>query len=175
MPLPTYAKTPAGIDEITARSRGLAPRLRRLLILVDGQRDDAELAALLGDTTVAEQLAALEAAGLIAPDPATPAGPTTRTAPNIPATPAPTPPPAAVLPALSPQQLERAKALMSDSVVRYLGVLGRPLLASIAGALDSGTLRTVSAAWHMALRESRHGRAEADLLLHTLRELLEVG
>ena len=40
-----YAKTVAGQQEIQTRSLGLAPLVRRLLVLVDGKRTAAELAA----------------------------------------------------------------------------------------------------------------------------------
>lgn len=166
MPPPRFVKTAAGVDEISTRQRGLPPRLRRLLILVDGRRDHSELAALLGGEAVAAQLEELAEAGLVAPAGAAPQSPAPQPE-HV------TPKPAAPEPMLSPLQLEHAKALMTDSAHRYLGVFARPLLASIAAAADHRALKSVSAAWHMALRDSRDGRGEADHLLHTLRELIE--
>lgn len=61
----TYVKTEAGVREVAARSLRLPANLRRLLILIDGERDAAQLANLLGADAVAAQLAELEAAGLI--------------------------------------------------------------------------------------------------------------
>lgn len=174
--LPRYAKTQAGIDEIADRRLGLQPRLRRLLILVDGRRDASELSALLAGDIIDSQLDALEACGLIAAvrGAGKPAPPPVTEAPPPSEFPAATPI-AAATPTLPPQQLERARALMTDSARRYLGVFGAPLLAGIARAADRDTLRSVSAAWHMALRESRDGRAHADELLQTLRELIDLG
>lgn len=42
-----FRKTAKGIDEIATRSHHLAPRLRTALILVDGTRDDSQLAKLI--------------------------------------------------------------------------------------------------------------------------------
>jgi hypothetical protein len=44
--LSTYKKTPSGFAELEQRSTGLRPELRRLLILIDGRRVVASLAAL---------------------------------------------------------------------------------------------------------------------------------
>ena len=42
-----YIKTAAGQNEIETRTRGLTPRARSLLILIDGKRTDEELATLV--------------------------------------------------------------------------------------------------------------------------------
>lgn len=67
-PVDTYAKTDAGRAEIGTRRHRLAPPLRSLLLLVDGQRDAAQLQrfalALHAPDDALGQLAAL---GLIAP------------------------------------------------------------------------------------------------------------
>lgn len=46
----TFRKTAKGVQEIGTRSHGLPPRLRQLLVMVDGRRSDADLAALLPDS-----------------------------------------------------------------------------------------------------------------------------
>jgi hypothetical protein len=78
-----YRKTSHGSDAIAHRHPALGPRLRSLLILVDGRRSVAELAALgaaCGNTE--ELLRVLLAHGFIEPlaAPATPAVPATATA-----------------------------------------------------------------------------------------------
>lgn len=45
--LAVFAKTPLGQQEIQSRSLGLAPLVRRILVLVDGKRSFPDLAALL--------------------------------------------------------------------------------------------------------------------------------
>jgi hypothetical protein len=59
-----YRKTPKGVAEIGTRAFRLAPRLRGALILVDGRKTDAELAALILAEPQAT-LAALLADGFI--------------------------------------------------------------------------------------------------------------
>lgn len=58
-----YAKTPQGLHEIATRERRLSPRLRSALILVDGKRDEEELARLIQNAD--ETLRALLDAQLI--------------------------------------------------------------------------------------------------------------
>lgn len=62
-----YQKTLKGSEAIANRQSGLAPKLRSLLIMVDGKRTHAELtvmAAALGDP---QRLSELEAEGLVEP------------------------------------------------------------------------------------------------------------
>lgn len=72
-----YHKTPKGVESIANRQSGLAPRLRSLLIMIDGKRSFADLTALTGDCqALLEQLAQdglIEPAGGAAPVAATPA------------------------------------------------------------------------------------------------------
>lgn len=58
-------KTRKGTDELRTRRHGLSPRLRQLLILIDGKRDTAELARMLPGPELAEQLARLENDGFV--------------------------------------------------------------------------------------------------------------
>jgi hypothetical protein len=44
----TYRKTADGLAELETRARGLVPRLRTALIMVDGKRNDEELRKLVG-------------------------------------------------------------------------------------------------------------------------------
>ncbi len=61
-----FRKTGKGADELRTRRHGLGPRLRQLLILVDGRRDIAELSRMLPGPDFDEQLARLEQDGFIA-------------------------------------------------------------------------------------------------------------
>lgn len=61
-----YHKTPKGMEAIANRHSGLAPKLRSLLIMVDGKRSYADLAALaavVGDCE--QQLLQLQQEGLV--------------------------------------------------------------------------------------------------------------
>ncbi|ENO86350.1 hypothetical protein [Thauera linaloolentis] len=148
-----YTKTAAGFEEITRRERRLPALQRRLLILVDGERERKQLARLLDVADIDPLLAGLASAGLIAPRGA--AAPV-RVAAQ----------------ALCPATLHRARTLMRESAVRHLGVFGNALQHAIDDAADRSALLSVSARWHMEMRGSRKGRKEADALLLTLREIL---
>lgn len=150
----SYTKTAAGFEEITRRERRLPALQRRLLILVDGERERTQLARLLDVADIDPLLAGLAAAGLIAPRGA--AAPVRATAQQ----------------ALCPATLHRARALMRESATRHLGVFGNALQHAIDDAADRNALLSVSARWHMEMRGSRKGREEADALLHALREIL---
>lgn len=76
----SYRKTEKGIAEIATRANGLTPRLRQALIVVDGQRNEHELRALISqdaEGVLATLLAQgfIEAHGTVrgAPPPAEPA------------------------------------------------------------------------------------------------------
>ena len=61
-----HAKTAAGRQEIEDRARRLVPGLRSILLMVDGQRDDNELTAMLpGLRAPDDALAQLAEMGLI--------------------------------------------------------------------------------------------------------------
>jgi hypothetical protein len=94
-----YRKTPKGKDAIANRQSGLAPKLRSLLILVDGKRGDAELAELVMAAGDGEQLLSqLARDGLIEP-----AGGAALPAAPVPVVPVPAAPVAAVPVAVVPE------------------------------------------------------------------------
>ncbi len=68
---PRYRKTEAGQREVGDKGLGLPPRMRSLLILVDGQKDRAQLRSMLG-TGTDDALAQLLSKGLIAELPGSP-------------------------------------------------------------------------------------------------------
>ncbi len=60
-----YCKTAKGLQEVAERTHGLEKRVRRLLIMVDGSRDVAELSAFARAGEVEATLRQLEGLGLI--------------------------------------------------------------------------------------------------------------
>lgn len=62
-----YHKSPKGAEAIATRQHGLAPRLRSLLILIDGKRGPDELARLSGAADAASLLEQLLEQGFIEP------------------------------------------------------------------------------------------------------------
>lgn len=61
-----YFKTDAGLDEMQKRHAGLNPRVRQLLILVDGKRSVVELRKMIAVDELDEFLSLLELKGFIA-------------------------------------------------------------------------------------------------------------
>ena len=59
-------KTQKGADELVSRRNGLNPRVRQLLILIDGQRNFATLGRMVGEKEISGFASALESAGFIA-------------------------------------------------------------------------------------------------------------
>jgi hypothetical protein len=120
-----YHKSAAGAEAITNRNPALSPKLRSMLIMIDGRRGCRELARLgqgLGDP---EQLMAqLEAAGFIE------AGSAREGPPSLPAPLYSSSGPMPVLPAAGPPLSARrdraAPALETDSVPMGLEVISRP-------------------------------------------------
>lgn len=81
-----FRKSAKGVAEIDTRAHRLVPRLRGMLILVDGKRSDEELARLMPQHA-AETLAALLADGFVEIDTTSPPAlapkPTVAPAPNV--------------------------------------------------------------------------------------------
>ncbi len=65
-PTTVFRKTERGTEELKTRAHGLTPRLRQLLILVDGRRDVAEIARVLPQPGLDAQMAQLASDGFIA-------------------------------------------------------------------------------------------------------------
>lgn len=127
-----YRKTAKGLTEIETRAQRLNPRLRSLLILVDGRRDVAAIRALVQQPTE-EALEALAHQGFIvaiaAPDEPAPASPAAaQTQQRLPAgttagwTPASTPQPASA--ARTPLQTMPFTNLRATAVRELIDVVG---------------------------------------------------
>jgi hypothetical protein len=144
-----YAKTTKGRSEVVSRGMGLSGRQRGVLIMLDGRTSCAALAPLMPAGQVAfivEQLLALD---LIAPCGA-----------------------AVVAPAATVDRndgLARVKRYMASTAQAHLGLLAAEVVARIERAADGGQLRAVVGHWHMALQDSKHGRAAAEDHLREVR------
>lgn len=124
-----YTKTSAGIREICERSLRLPAIQRRALILIDGNRCEAELVTLLGIQKVEDFLDPLLKAGLI------------RSSKAQTAVASKAPPPVK----LDTGALEGAKLLMQQSASHHLGVLGAALQDRIRSAGSREELVSVCA------------------------------
>lgn len=145
-----YGKTEAGRQEIVDRGRRLPAVLRSILLIVDGQKDDAALQQIIGGLHApADALSQLEQMGLIqrgAGDPA-PAAVATATSPAPAASAAP---PAADAPPLqaevsdaAAQRHSRLYDAMSEAVRQHLGLKGYFMQLKIERCSDVAALEAL--------------------------------
>lgn len=148
-----YIKTAKGRSEVALRGMGLSGRQRGVLIMLDGHKSCGALAPLMPAGQVAcivEQLLALD---LIAPcGQAVPAPAASET-----------------MPAGSSDDLDRIKRYMVSTAQAHLGLLAAEVVDRIERAADAGQLRAVVGHWHMALQDSKRGRAAAEEHLREVR------
>jgi hypothetical protein len=161
-----YHKSPRGAEAIAKRNATLTPKLRSMLILVDGRRPHAELARLaagLGD--VDWLLEQLEGEGFIEPG-APRAGPPTGPAPlgaatapaplQVASAPAPLRPPSAPAP-LAPtglnMPLDQAQRFAVRLLTDLLGPTGQDLCVRIEAARSAQEFRAVIRRTETMLRE----------------------
>src|SRR5260221_2658257 len=153
-----YAKTPAGSEEVRSRKLKLAPKLRTMLILVDGRkavgalRDEVSACGMPSDCI--EQL---ESLGLVEPLGAH------------------APPSAQVsAPAPVPDAFERFRAaqkFMNDTVVNALGIKAFFFTMKLERTATVDDLKEVLPAYQATIAKAS-GPAEADVLTRRVREML---
>lgn len=140
----TFTKTAVGQQEIQTRSLGLPPLVRRVLVLIDGQRSGKELAAFVPGQDVLLLLSQLIAQGCV------------EALAHVPAAPA-APVPAeggATLSGLpnagtrSPKDIEMARNFMMNSINTMFGQNMRlSMIESIFACKTAEDLRRVYPAW----------------------------
>ncbi len=146
-PETVYIKTALGRAEIQRRGRGLAPRLRQVLILVDGKRSVAEIGVSLGGVEdIGRLMAALEQAGCIEAEPSE------------------------QRPLADEQQenLEFVKRLLADRIHADLGAGGGTLIQGLADCRTPGQLRS-----HMSEVYAQYERSVGAKPARTLRSLVQ--
>ena len=154
LPDAVYGKTVKGRDEVTRRALKLNGRQRSVLIMLDGRKSCAALAPLMPAGQVAAIVGELLALGLIAPCDGSAAAHT------------------GAAPIISDAGLDRIRRYMVGAARTHLGLLAEDVVARIERAGDAGQLRGIVGHWHMALRDSKHGRAAAGDCLRAVRDAL---
>lgn len=164
-----FAKTPKGVEEMETRSGGLSPRIRRVLIMIDGKRsvDDIRAMALADD--LSHTLGQLEEAGyieLLAPPAAETgrqpdgglAGITTfREAPNPP----------------NKKEFDMAKNFIINSLKTFCGPMTHLTIVERAfAATTHEELREQFGPWFNAIVETRDGRRRAEELRSQLLKVI---
>lgn len=162
-----YHKSAKGTEAIATRQHGLGPKLRSMLILIDGKRGFEELVRLsqmLGDTQ--ELLGQLLDQGFIEPV----AAPAAAAAPRAGAASAPAPLAATAAPAAAPMSLTQAQRFVSRRLTDLLGPNAEDLCLKIEAAKTVKDFQSAVARAEGILRQykSAHTAAEfaADVQAH---------
>lgn len=159
-----FSKTPVGQQEIQSRELGLAPMIRRILVLIDGKRSGHELAAFVsGGDSIAPILQTLLEKGCVQAQ----AG---AQAPAGSAMPASAPAPLAASPGTSElaglpaaemrtaKENEMARNFMINSVNSIIGQNMRiSLIHDVFHAATTEQLRTVYHAWAASMADHSMG------------------
>ncbi len=167
-----FRKTDKGAEELRSRRHGLSPRLRQLLILIDGKRDRSELARILPGPDLAEHLAQLERDGFVSRSGGTDTdGEVPRETPSeagprpaaAPATPDAAPADASA-PIAAADSIEALRTRIVRALIDTIGPHGDDLAIRIERAQSVDELRTLVPA-ALSLVEAFGGRAAIDRFL----------
>lgn len=169
-----FTKTTKGQEEMTAKKGGLTPRVRRVLIFVDGKRTVDELRDMLRADDLQHTLGALEEEGYI--ELLTSISATTKSGAPTPAevtaqasitafTPLPE--------AADPLRLQQSRNFMLNTLKTFVGALGTSsLLDRIESADGHAGLRALYDEWYHAMVMSSQGRREAETLRTKLLQII---
>jgi type IV secretory pathway VirJ component len=174
-----FAKTVIGQQEIQNRALGLAPLVRRLLILIDGKRSGQELAAFVNGHAVADLLGELltrkcvevvaSTAAATVTAPASPASETTASETLRNTGPANLPPPES----RSAKEVEMARNFMINTVNMEFGQHMRlSLIEAISNCATADQLRQVYPLWFSTMASSRSAAKELPALRDKLLRVL---
>ena len=164
-----FAKTTKGHAEITTKAGGLTPRIRRVLIFIDGKRTVEDLRSMLTADDLQITLGRLEEEGYIelihgaaiasAPPPAAAAASITAFRP--------------LPPAPDPTHLQQARNFMTNTLNAFIGTMvASSLLQRISEAQTHEHLRELFDEWFHTLVNSREGRREAEALRGKLLQVI---
>ena len=166
-----FAKTQKGQEEMEHRGGGLTPRVRRVLIFVDGKRSVDDLRAMVASDDLTHTLGMLEEEGYIqvsaTQDGAgkTTATPVGQSLPSITAF--------RDLSETDPMSLAKARNFMNNTVNVFAGAVGTStLLDHIQNAQSHEALRALFDDWYYAIVSSRDGKREAEGLRTKLLEVI---
>lgn len=166
-----FAKTPKGQEEMVHRGGGLTPRVRRVLIFIDGKRTVEDLRAMVAADDLTHTLGALEEDGFIE------VVATKDKAGQVTVTPA-----GQALPAITTfrdlaetdeMSLAKARNFMNNTVNVFAGSVGTSsLISHIQEAQSHQDLRAAFDDWYYVIVSSRDGRREAESLRTKLLEVI---
>lgn len=162
-----FAKTPQGAEEIEKRTGGLTPRVRRVLIMIDGRRTVEDLRAMALADDLSHTLGQLEEAGYIAmlsqpdaqpqPDGGLGGVTTFRPAPAVP----------------DARELDMARNFIINSLKTFCGPHTHLSIVEAAfAARTHEALREQFGPWFNAIVETRDGRRRAEELRSQLLKVI---
>jgi hypothetical protein len=165
-----FIKTEKGTMEMTAKTGGLTPRVRRVLIFIDGKRTVDELRDMLRADDLQNTLGSLEEAGYIelltTISAKAPAAANAATQASITAF-GPLPVDA------DPLRLQQSRNFMLNTIKTFVGALGSSsLLDRIENAKDHPGLRLLYDEWYHSIVMSSQGRREAETLRTKLLQII---
>lgn len=149
-----YHKSAKGTEAIATRQHGLGPKLRSMLILIDGKRSFEELvrlSSMLGDTE--ELLGQLLDQGFIEPNAEAPSRAATQPA---------TAPPAPIAAAAAPISLPEAQRFVSRRLTDLLGPNADELCLKIESARTVKDFQSAVARAEGILRQYKSANAAAE-------------
>lgn len=165
-----FTKTPKGQSEISTKAGGLTPRVRRVLIFVDGKRSVDEMREMLRTDDLQHTLGMLEeeayielltshvaSASISQPNQATPSITAFGLLPET----------------LDALRLQQARNFMLNTLKAFVGALGTSsLLDRIDNAEGHHGLRAIYDEWYHTIVMSRQGRREAESLRTQLLKII---
>jgi hypothetical protein len=157
-----FAKTQKGHEELTAKSGGLTPRQRRVLIMVDGKRSVDELREMLQTDDLQHTLGLLEESGFIEVDAVKDAAGIAQPAP---AEPMPSITAFRPLDAVNPKDMELARNFIQNTLKTFCGPFAHLHIVEAAYAAKTHEeLRFQFDPWFHAVVQTRDGRRRAEEL-----------
>lgn len=165
-----FHKTAKGVEEMEKRCHGLSPKVRRVLIMIDGKRTVAALREMALADDLSHTIGDLEEGGFIEVAAiSTPNGLAPAPAGRLPSITAfkdnPAPEDA--------MRLQMSRNFMANTVNAFAGSLGNSsLLERVGDATNLTELRQCFDEWYHAIVTSRDGRREAEALRAKLLETI---
>ncbi len=159
---PLYVKTAKGIEEIERRTWRLPMRHRKVLIVMDGKRDEAALSEMFPGDDLPAVLLSLVNDGFVAP-----LQPVSQPAPAASRSSAPV-----NLPANDQERFSMARNFMINTTRAYIGINGSSLIDRLDACADLDALRHNFDAWREAIQLSRDGKKDIGKLESQLAGLL---
>lgn len=172
---PIYEKTDKGREEIEGRVYGLSAKGRRILILVDAQKTEADLSVAAGiGREIKLWLKLLLDGGFITPRDAQITQASNAPAPVMAESASPSPSmPRPKRTEYPPEDIALVKKIILDTIDEYLGLLGADIRRRVEASNDFNSIMNCIARWNLAMRESKLAKPVAGYYLQKVQAILD--